>query len=431
MNAATHRIASMPPDTASLSGGSTASLRRLLTLRWVAIAGQLVGAIATERLLEIPLAIDKILLVAGAQALLNGISYLRLARATSISDLELLLQLLADVLGLSLIVYFSGGAMNPLITLFMPLIAVAAAILPARHAAAIAAASIFGYSLLYVVQPHIHIHDHERTFQLHLIGMWMTFVFSALLIAWFVVRMTAAVRSRDSELAAAREAALRNERVVALGNLAAGAAHELGTPLATIAVLSGELTRNADLPQEVREDLQLLASQVLECKRIITLLAARAGSSRAEGAQAVALDVWLTGLIERWRSQRPLIQPAVAFSGSQPGPRIVPDATLEQALLNLFNNAADASPGSVDLVARWDEQSLELDVLDRGKGIPANLVGRLGREAVTTRADGHGIGLVLAFAAIERSGGTLSFSARNGGGTLARIQLGLTTLKSA
>jgi two-component system sensor histidine kinase RegB len=167
---------------------------------------------------------------------------------------------------------------------------------------------------------------------------------------------------------------------------------------------------------------------VQECKRIITLLAARAGSSRAEAAQAVTLDAWLEALTARWQAQRPLAKPRVDLPGERPGPRIVPDATLEQALLNLFNNAADVSPAEVEISARWSRNVLELEVQDRGPGIPDDIARRLGHETVTTRADGHGIGLVLAFAAIERSGGTLAYAARDGGGTCARVGLPLDPL---
>lgn len=423
-------IPHVPAGTAAGSDND-ASLRRLLTLRWVAIGGELAGVAAVGQLLDAALPWWSILLVVGTQALLNAASHWRLAHLSGIADWELSAQLLADVAALTVVVYFAGGAMNPLTTLYLPLIAVAAAVLAPRQAALLAAASIAGYSLLSALDNPLHIHDAERAFQLHLLGMWMTFVFSALIIAWFVVRMTAAIRSRDAALATAREAALRNERVVALGNLAAGAAHELGTPLATVAVLTGELESHPGLPAELRDDLGLIASQVRECKRIITQLAARAGSSRAEAAQAQPLDAWLDGLARRWQTQRPMVSPRIALEGSQAAPRIAPDATLEQALLNLFNNAADASPGAVDIAAHWDARQLEVEVADRGPGIPPAIADRLGHEAVTTREDGAGIGLVLAVAAIERSGGRLRFTPREGGGTRAQVTLPLQAMMAA
>ncbi len=203
------------------------------------------------------------------------------------------------------------------------------------------------------------------------------------------------MRRRDAELAAAREAALRSERVVALGNLAAGAAHELGTPLTTMAVLAGELLREPQLPAALRPDLALVQAQIQDCKRIITQLAAQAGTSRAEGLSALPVDEWMTQLIERWRLQRPVIAPGVRLTGPRPGPRIAADATLGQALLNLCNNAADASPDRVEIDARWDARNLEVQVLDRGGGIAGELQQRLGRETIPTRDGGLGVGLML------------------------------------
>jgi two-component system sensor histidine kinase RegB len=273
-----------------------------------------------------------------------------------------------------------------------------------------------------------HVHDAEQAFRSHLIGMWVIFVCSALTISWFVVRLNAAIRNRDAALATARETALRNERVVALGNLAAGAAHELGTPLATMAVVVGELAADPSLPAQVRSDIELALTQVRECKRIITRLAARAGSSRAEGVQPVSADAWIGQLVERWRRQRPQIEPEVRIQGSTPGPRIAADTTLEQALLNLFNNAADASPLHVAIHAGWDADHVRVKVLDRGRGVPPEILGGLGRDLVSTREDGAGMGVVLALSAIEHSGGTLSIADRADGGTLAEVVLPLASI---
>lgn len=428
MNTAAPPMMSSHPRSSAARGAGSTSLSRLLALRWLSIAGQIAAVAATAMLLQVDLPLSPITLAIAGQAVFNALSYARLARAASVSNAELLAQLLFDVAALTLIVGFAGGSSNPMVTLYLPLIAIGATILPAGLAVIVAAASIGGYSMLFTLSTQLHVHDSQLAIRIHLIGMWLTFVFSALIISWFVARMTAALRSRDGALAAAREAALRNERVVALGNLAAGAAHELGTPLATMAVLAGELARRDSLPADAREDARLLASQVQECKRIITLLAARAGSDRAEAALAVTLDAWLEALTARWRAQRPLARPRVDLQGERPGPRIVPDATLDQALLNLFNNAADVSPAEVWINARWSHHVLECEVLDRGPGIPDGIARRLGHETVTTRADGHGIGLVLAFAAIERSGGALAYSARDGGGTCARVSLPLARL---
>ena len=397
-------------------------------MRWIAIAIQLVFALVVSMLFGDPISFWPILWICALQAALNLLPLWRRLSPTASEPTSTFAQILIDVVALTGIVYFAGGGISPLISLYLPLIAVAATILPPRYAAAVAGISIGCYSLVSLVPVSPHAHDPEQAFRSHLIGMWVIFVCSAVTSSWFVVRLNGAIRSRDAALAAARETALRNERVVALGNLAAGAAHELGTPLATMAVLVGELSADDSLPPQAKSDIELVRSQVRECKRIITGLAARAGSSRAEAVQAVSADAWIERLVERWRRQRPQVVPEVQIDGAIPAPRIAADATLEQALLNLFNNAADASPLDVGIYAGWDAQQVRVEVADRGQGIAPGISERLGRDPVSTRDEGAGIGVVLALSAVEHSGGTLSITDRPGGGTLARVLLPLTSI---
>jgi two-component system sensor histidine kinase RegB len=415
-------------EGAALPSRGAASARRLMAMRWIAIAIQIAFVVAASAFFDAPIPVPPVLAICALQAVLNIPALWRRFTAGAPEATSASTQILVDIVALTGIAYFAGGSSSPLISLYLPLIAVGATILPPRLAAALAGTSIGCYSLVSLVHAPTHVHDPEQAFRSHLIGMWVIFVCSALTISWFVVRLNAGIRSRDSALAAARESAFRNERVVALGNLAAGAAHELGTPLATMAVIVGELAADPSLPPQMRSDVDLALTQVRECKRIITRLAARAGSSRAEAVQPVSADDWIEQLVERWRRQRPNVAPDVKIDGATPAPRIAADATLEQALLNLFNNAADASPGQVGICAGWDTKSVHVDVLDRGDGIPPEICERLGVDVVSTREDGAGMGVVLALSAIEQSGGTLSITGRAGGGTLAKVTLPLASI---
>ena len=405
-------------------------LRRLLLMRWFAIAGWLALAAAAQPLLDIALPLAPMLAIVLLLAVFNLATRRRLARGGAVSDGELFAQLCVDVTALTLLLFFSGGGANPLVSLYLPTIAIAAVVLPGRFAWSVVALSVTAYSLLVFWNIPLPVPDAERATRLHLAGMWLIFVASAALIAWFVARMAAAIRSRDLQLAAAREEALRNERVIALGSLAAGAAHELGTPLATMAILAGELGRNADLSTEAREDLALLREQVEHCKGIITSLAARAGQSRAEGGGAITLDRWLEQVIARWRQLRPHAEAKVSLHGTAAAPSIVGEATLEQALLNLFNNAADAGGGEVDIEAEWDKERLRLEVRDRGPGFDEKVLLAAGRAFVTTREEGTGIGLFLAHAAVERLGGRIVLANRDGGGAVTRIELPLENIRA-
>ncbi len=421
----------MKSDPARLEEGQD-SLRRLLAMRWLAVAGEAAAIAAAPLLLGIPLPLAPMLGIVALQAAFNLHAHGRLRRGGPVAEGELVAQFGVDMVALTLLLFFSGGAANPFVSLYLPPIAVAATILPARAAWGIALSGMAAYSLLSVFNVPLELADAERATRLHLAGMWLTFAVSAALIAWFVARMAAAIRSRDLELAAAREEALRNERVIALGSLAAGAAHELGTPLATMAILAGELARNVDVRPDMKEDLALLREQVEHCKGIITGLAARAGQARAEGGGAIALDRWLEQVVARWRQLRPHAEAKVSLRGTAGAPKIVGEATLEQALLNLFNNAADADAdgGEVDIEADWDSAQLRIEIGDRGPGFDEHVLLAAGRAFVTTRPEGAGIGLFLAHAAVERLGGRIVLAGREGGGAVTRVELPLDRIKA-
>lgn len=362
---------------------------------------------------------------------ISVVTWRKLKRAVTIDDRAVLIHIGIDLTMLTILLALCGGPANPLTILYLPTVAVAAAALSRRQAWGVALCSILAYSLLWTISVPLTVEDVDRAMQMHLAGMWLTFAVSALLVAGFVARITAMLRERERQLAAAREQALRDERIVALGNLAAGAAHELGTPLATMAVIAGELTGDLTMPSALRTDIDLLREQISACKRIIGSLAERAGAPRAEAGTAIPVDRWLEGIVARWRTLRPQARSHLELC-SEPdcpsAPWIFSEATLEQALLNLLNNAADACPDDIEINVHWTNDRLRIDILDRGPGIDAALLQRAGREFFSTRPEGTGIGLFLAHAALDRHGGSIAMEAREGGGTRTRVELPLQTL---
>ncbi|MBI2381035.1 MAG: HAMP domain-containing histidine kinase [Gammaproteobacteria bacterium] len=415
------------------------NLYRLFWLRIVAIIGQTLAVGVVHSGLRMTLPIAELLTTIGVLIFLNGLTWARLQFAGErfpVADGELFAQLLVDVGALSVLLYFSGGATNPFIMLFLLPLTIAAATLPVRYTWALTALSIAAYSLLQFYYRPIPDFMHEHNGQdMHLLGMWFAFVIIACLMAHYVARMAETLRERQRRLSAAREDSLRNEQIVGLATLAAGAAHELGTPLSTIAVVAGELEHDlrgheAALPTGLLDDVRLLKGQIEQCRQILRKLSAAAGDARAEGGRGVPLDKALLQIIEEWRLVRPRAQADYQLLGRGPAPRVVLDATFAQAVQNILNNAADVSPLDIAVRAQYDPRELSIEVADRGPGLTAEMLARAGQPFVSTKkGKGFGIGIFLANATLERYGGKVSFENREGGGAQVTIRLPLSAVQ--
>ena len=436
-------------QTSPASTPSGKNLRRLLTLRIIAIIGQIIVIIAVTYGIGMNLPLALMFTVILLLAVFDFLTWLRLKNPAPVTDLELLGQLLVDIAALAVLLYASGGSTNPFVSLFLLPLTIAAAILPSRHTWLIAAVTISCYTLLlfnYIPLSHhgteLHLamsmehdmtaHNHSGLggdFGLHVLGMWFNFLLSASLIAFFVVRMAGSIRERDKLLISARETALRDEHIIALGTLAAGAAHELGTPLSTIAVITHELQQDYAENVRLSDDLRILRSQVDSCKSILSGLLAAAGQNRAGSLSLLRVDRYLAELIDRWQIIRPNVALTIAQNGPQPVPQIAVEATLSQAIMNLLNNAADASPHCVEIHETWDERQLIIEICDHGPGLPPEAMANAGKPFFTTKPPGQGIGigLFLANATIERFGGTVRLYNRNNCGACTELRLPLFT----
>jgi two-component system sensor histidine kinase RegB len=403
-------------------------LQRLLWLRGVLLSVLAVALPLAALGHGIALPWGWMLAVAAITAALTLHAALRLRRQRPVTERGLFLQLLVDVGALSALLYLSGGPSNPFVSLYLLPLVIAATTLPQRYAWALTGLTAGSYAALFVLPASVPHAEHQ--FGLHLTGMWVNFVLSAVIICVFVVRMAEAIRRRDALLAAHKEEALRNERIVALGTLAAGAAHELGTPLSTMAVLLREMADELRDDARYAGDIETLRRQVGACKDTITRLSAAAGQPRAEGGAAQPLDRFLLDTVDKWRMIRPAASLTARLDGARPAPAIVGEQTLQHAIVNLLNNAADASPDRVELECDWDAQRLHLEIRDRGQGLTPEARERAGRTLFTTKPSGagSGIGLLLARATLERLGGRLSLRDRAGGGVITSLELPLHAL---
>ncbi|PTR07184.1 two-component system sensor histidine kinase RegB [Nitrosospira sp. Nsp5] len=395
------------------------NLQRLFLLRNIVIAAQCMTFALAYWVLEMQLQWTEMVTVTALLAVLNLATWLRLRRNWPVSSIEFFAQLLIDVFALSALLYFSGGSTNPFISLYLLPLTIAAAALPWAYTWLMAAITISCYTLLlfyYVPLPHDH-EEHISEFNLHVSGMWLAFVLSTVLIAWFVVKMGISIRERDKDLALAREQALRNEQIIALGTLAAGAAHELGTPLATMAIVTGELQNDYTENSEFQNSIRILRDQITHCKHTLTQLLADAGQARAEDGSGQAADHFLSQVLDKWQLMRPSVKFTYQGKGVQPAPQILNTQLLSQSILNLLNNAADASLKHIEIEANWNDHELQLEILDYGEGLTGEAAQRAGEAFFTSKAPGQGfgIGLFLANANIERFGGSVRLTNREGG----------------
>lgn len=393
-------------------------LGRLLAIRVAVIAGWIVGMLWLHAGLGIRLPLVPMAAVLALMTLFALLTGWRLKLDAAVTQSEFLAQLLADLTAFAVLVFFSGGVTNPFVSLMLvPVVVAAVSLRPAWVWLLAGVAGGYYGLLLFVYQP-LAVADPVAAYGMHLAGMWLNFLISAALIAVFVTRMHAALRARDRALADLREKQLRDERIVALGTQAALAAHELATPLATIQTTAHELAGEFANDPDIGADCRLLEKQAQACKQILDRLAARARDG-VEPAQA--LDVWLQGVVERWQVVRPDASVMLNLADASP---FAPPEGLEQALVNLLNNAADAAPSTVEVRVEPAGTELVIEVADRGPGFSADQHTRAGLARFAGKPGrGWGMGLALTHATVERAGGRVSVAPRDGGGTLVRIHL--------
>lgn len=396
-----------------MSGTSIPFMRLLTHLRWLAVAGQSVTIFVVTGPMHVTLPAAPLWAGVAALALFNGYATWRSRTAQEATSAEILSHMLADVAVLTWQISWSGGIENPFSSLFLLPIALAILALRRRWAVWIAVASALGYGLSAILGrelPHVH-GALSNTFGIHMLGMLVNFLISAIVLVVFLTRMTAAWRESEHEVGRLRERFARNEGIVALATHAASVAHELNTPLGTLTLMVDDLIEDDGSAGRVaaaerRADFTAMKTLLEVCRDRVRELAAPAEfQSRGDAVPLVNLE----RVIEQWQLVRPTID--LRRSGCISGHEQV-DSTVGHLLQVLLNNAADSAEAAgmpvVDLRLEASEGTLVGDIRDYGAGFdPAQRVlpGTLFR---TSKPHGLGIGLALSHATVERLGGDLS-----------------------
>lgn len=400
---------------------SRQNLWRLTFIRILVLAAQ-AGSVAVAYWTDLlPLPWFALVLTLALSSLLCAFTALRLRLSLPVTELEYAFQLACDLLIHSALLYYSGGSTNPFVSYYLVPLAIAAVTLPWVYSLVLSGLALAAYSLLLVqFYPLDPLPIARETMQVY--GMWLSIALAAAVITFFAARMAEELRRQEQLRAERREEGLRDEQLLAVATQAAGAAHELGTPLSTMSVLLNEMRSDHKDPQ-LQEDLAVLQDQVKLCKQTLQQLVRAAEANRRMAVVEQEVTAWLHESLDRWHLMRPETSYRFQCKGRGQVPCLAPPPDLTQALLNLLNNAADACPDNLEVSLDWNAQDIVISIRDHGPGVPAAIAESIGKPFFTTKGKGFGLGLFLSKASVTRAGGSVKLYSHEQGGTLTELRL--------
>jgi two-component system sensor histidine kinase RegB len=389
------------------------SLRRLVLIRWVAIAGQAVALLVVHYAFDFRVPLLAAFAVVGCSVVLNLCVTLYRRAATRLGEREAAVFLGYDLVQLGVLLYLTGGLQNPFAILILAPVTVAATILSLRPVIGLAGFAIAVITLLALWHIPLPWRDEPLVFPFELVlGLWTALVLATVFIGGYTWSVAEEARRLRDAVAATQLALAREQRVSAVGALAAAAAHELGSPLATIAIAAKELVHELPTDSPYADDAQLLLSQSERCRQILAQLARHPDD---EGASPYT-RLPISALVEASGAlyHDPRVRLIFATTGELAGdePLVRRSAEIMHGLNNLIQNAVQFARDEVSVTTHWDRAVVSVEVADDGPGFPAHLLGRLGEPYLSTRAGAQnhmGLGIFIAQSLLERSGAELTF----------------------
>jgi two-component system sensor histidine kinase RegB len=402
------------------------------TLAWLricAVAGQALTVAVVAFGMHLAIPVTGLALGILALLLFAVFVFWRLRQPWPVTSLEAVAHIAVDIAALSWLLHLTGGETNPFVSLLVLPITLAAAALPLRDVAIVALLAAFCY--LALIPWHVPLPVQGAAdggdFNLHVVGMAINFVIMAAALSFFVTRLARMLRAHENEIQRERERALRDEGILAIATQAAGAAHELNTPLSTMRTLLAELKREHADDRALADDLALLGGQAERCRDILRELVALGSRQLAGTPQRLALAEFVRDSEARFHLLRPEVELSIATERDAVSREIEAEPSLRHALINLLSNAADASRAAgsarVELRVAANADQVEFGVRDFGAGTETELVARSAFHS--SKRDGLGLGLALAHATAERLGGELRAELQPDGGLLQRLRVPL------
>jgi two-component system sensor histidine kinase RegB len=414
----------------------------VVRLRYATVNGLMATALLVDRVLHIPLPLQWIAFASGVM-LLTNLALTRWAarpgKLQTIATSTLVVWVFVlDTACLTVVLMLTGGANNPFSLLYLVQITVSAMILTKRQTWALGCLAVLCFGLLFLVYhpiPALEVHHHGGS-DLHLAGMWVAFVVATFLVALFSGKIAELLREREGSLLRMQEELGRKERLASLLTLAAGAAHELNTPLGTIAIVAREMEKFATgiaHNSALAEDSRLIRGEVERCREILLRMSVEGGEPTGEVAEATAVEDLLCE-VERDAQAAGRVR-RLPCKADPPMILTIPRRAVVQAMLALVKNALEASAQQslVEIGAELAEPYVRLIVRDQGCGMSEEMLRHAGEPFFTTKEPGQGMGLgvFLVRTVAERMGGRLSYTSVPGRGTIAALELLLAVEKAA
>lgn len=402
------------------------NLTTLIILRWWLLGILTLSMLLAHFALHLSLDFPVLIQITLGFAVLNGITHWRLNKNHPVTIAELLAQLCVDIVSISLLLYFTGGATNPFVSYLLIPICIGAMTLPRLLTVCTAMLATLSYWWLlswYIPVESLAPHHHGDGTSLHIYGMWLNFILSAAIISAFVSRIAYQLRTQQQLLQAQRERVLHAEQLTTIATLTAGTAHELSTPLGSIKIAIDEL-HQAALPADLRPEVNVIRQQIALCQQTLAQLRDRSRTSDALNPSAQSVKDWLTSTLDQWSLINPHSQLDQTLAAVDPEAFIQQDPTLAQSLINLLSNAAEHTVGPIKLFAQStrDSSTLQIDIKDDGPNLSETIRQRWGQPFNSERSGGMGLGVFLSNSTIERHGGELQLL-ETASGKITRIVL--------
>ncbi|MEO9683383.1 MAG: ActS/PrrB/RegB family redox-sensitive histidine kinase [Tateyamaria sp.] len=398
-------------------------LRTMIVLRWVAIVGQLIALTVAQHLLGLQIELGLCYLAVGISAIGNLIAIFVFPENKRLTESENLLMVLFDLLQLGFLLALTGGLNNPFAMLMLGPVTISAAVLTTRSTILVGATAIVIVTVLSEIHMPLRAKDGDVLSipALFVFGNWIAMVIAICFISLYSRRVTSEIHSMSDALSATQLALSREQKLTDLGGVVAAAAHELGTPLATIKLASSELIGELTDQPDLQEDAALISQQADRCRDILRDMG-RTGKDDLHMRQAPLMTVVQEAAEPHANRGKSVLYTHDPDAGEEMDqPAILRKPEIIHGLRNLVQNAVDFARSTVWVEAHWTDDHITLRIIDDGRGFPPQVLGRIGdpfvghRKTNTDRAqrpeyNGMGLGLFIAKTLLERSGAELTFA---------------------